>query len=189
MSKASLTTQTGKLFIVIRKNKQIDLNKIKAYCSQFGEQYAFINHKEDIDPLSGVVIPTHYHIVLNAKDKRKRLSTHLEDIRSFFGFKDNNGIEIDKYRSYENALQYLIHRNNPEKTQHDISEIITNIDSEELKTLITCDTSVMSFDLIYSVCNTSNNIIEVIRSLGISNYQRYRSTIWDIWNELCKYKK
>lgn len=185
MSKASLNTQTGKLFIVIRKNKEIPMEKIKAYCSIYGDQYAFIKHENDIDAVTGLKIPVHYHIVMNAKNKLRRLSTHLEDISSFFGFENNNGIEIDKYRSYENALQYLIHKNNPEKTQHSINEIITNIDDKELSTYLTVDTGTISFETIYSLCLSSSNIIEVIRGLGISNYQRYRATIWDIWVE-CK---
>lgn len=184
MNKASLSTQTARLFIVIRKNKVIDINKIKSYCELYGEEYAFITHKNDIDPLTGLCIPIHYHIVMNAKDKRKRLSTHLEDIRSFFGFKNNDGIEIDKYRSFENALQYLIHKNDKDKTQHSIDEIITNIDKDELTTFITCDTLVISFDYIYSLCKNANNILDVIKALGLSNYQRYRSTIWDIWNAI-----
>ena len=72
MSKASLNTQTGKLFIVIRKNKEIDINKIKAYCKEYGKEYAFICHAKDIDFATGVVIPVHYHIIMNAKDNRKR---------------------------------------------------------------------------------------------------------------------
>lgn len=180
MAKASLTTQTAKLFIVIRKNKEIPLNKIEAYCREYGNEYAFICHKCDIDPITGAVIPVHYHIVMNAKEKRQRLSTHLENISSFFGFKDNNGIEIDKYRSYESALQYLIHKNDSQKTQHNISEIHTNIDKDELTTLISLDTFTMSFELVYSTCLHANNIVDVIRSLGLSNYQRYRATIWDI---------
>lgn len=184
MSKATLSTQTGKLFIVIRKNKELPISKIKAYCEQYGEEYAFITHKCDIDSATGLTIPIHYHIVLNAKDKRKRLATHLEDIRQFFNFKDCNGLEIDKYRSYESALQYLIHKNDKEKTQHDISEIITNIDNDELLTYISCDTFVISFDYIYSLCLRSKNIIEIIKAIGLSNYQRYRATIWDIWNNV-----
>ena len=183
MSKASLQTQTGKLFIVIRKNKAISEDKIKAYCMQYGDTYAFISHKQDIDPITGIVIPIHYHIVLNAKDKRKRLATHLEDLRSFFGFKNNDGIEIDKYRSYESALQYLIHKNDPQKTQHTSDEIITNIDKGELATLLTCDETIISFELILALVHNSSRLTDVIRSLGISNYQRYRATILDIWRE------
>lgn len=187
MSKASLTTQTGKLFIVIRKNKELPVAKIREYCETYGNEYAFIVHRNDIDPLTRLIVPVHYHIVLNAKENKKRLSTHLNDLSSFFGFKDNNGIEIDKYRSYESALQYLIHKNDPQKTPHDISEIITNIGKGELETYLTLDTFVISFELVYSVCSNSKNIIEVIRSLGLSNYQRYRATIWDIWKELGHY--
>lgn len=186
MSKCSLSTQTAKLFIVIRKNKAISKDKIKEYCTTYGNEYAFIEHTCDIDPITGEKIPVHYHIVMNAKEKRQRLSTHLDNLSSFFGFKDNNGIEIDKYRSYESALQYLIHKNDSQKTQHSINEIVTNIDKEELKTYITLDTFTISFELVLSVCHNSNNIIDVIRSLGLSNYQRYRATIWDIWNEVKK---
>ena len=181
-----MTTQTGKLFVVIRKNKAIDHEKIKSFCETYGKEYAFIEHTKDVDPLTGAIIPVHYHIVLNAKDNRARLSTHLNNISSFFGFKDNNGIEVDKYRSYESALQYLIHKNDKQKTPHDISEINTNIDKDELTTYLTLDTFTMSFELVFSVCQRSRNIIDVIRSLGLSNYQRYRQTIWDIWNELQK---
>lgn len=184
--KSSLNTQTGKLFIVIRKNKAININKIKSYCETYGKEYAFISHNKDIDPVTGVTIPIHYHIVMNAKDTKKRLSTHLNDLCDFFGFDNANGIEIDKYRTYESAIQYLIHKNDSSKTKHDVEEIITNINSEELKTLISIDTFTISFDLVYSLCLTSNNIIEIIRALGLSNYQKYRATIWDIWQNINK---
>ena len=186
MSKASLNTQTGKLFIVIRKNKEISIDKIKSYCKEYSTQYAFICHAKDVDYATGLVIPIHYHIIMNAKDTRKRLSTHLNDLSTFFGFKNNDGIEIDKYRSWESGLQYLIHKNDKQKTQHDINEIITNIDADELKTYLTCNTFVLSFDYIYSLCLSSRNICEIIKAIGISNYQRYRATIWDIWNDTKK---
>lgn len=184
MAKSSLSTQTGKLFIVIRKNKPLDIQKIKDYCCEYGKEYAFICHGKDIDPVTGLIIPVHYHIVMNAKDSKKRLSTHLNDLSGFFGFNDNNGIEIDKYRTYENALQYLLHKNNPEKTQHKANEIVTNIDRDELTTYLTCDSSVISFDYVYSICLSSHNIVDVIKGLGLSNYNKYRNTIWDIYLEL-----
>lgn len=186
MSKCSLSTQTAKLFIVIRKNRSIDLDKIKSYCSNYGNEYAFIKHENDIDSATGVIIPVHYHIVMNAKDKKKRLKTHLNDLCEFFGFKDSNGIEIDKYRSYENALQYLIHKNNKEKTPHKADEIITNIDKDELNTYLSVDTFTISFDYIYSLCLSSSNIVEIIKAVGLSNFQRYRATIWDIWENVKK---
>ena len=184
MSKAPLSTQTGRLFIVIRKNVTIKKDKIKAYCETFGKEYAFIEHKNDIDAETGLVIPVHYHIVMNAKENKQRLSTHLNNCAKFFGFDSKDGLEFDSYRTYENALQYLIHKNDKEKTPHKIDEIVTNIDKDELTTLLTCETSVMTFEHVLITIKNSNNIIDVIRTLGISNYQRYRATIKDIWTEL-----
>lgn len=181
---APLTTQTGKLFIVIRKNKSIPLDKIKAYCLTYGKEYAFIEHKQDIDPVTGLVIPTHYHIVLNAKDVKKRLATHLNDLVSFFDFDNANGVEIDKYKTLSGALQYLTHQNQKEKTQHKVEEINHNFDVGEFATYMTCDNDVLSFERVYSVCLSAHNIIEVIRELGLSVYQRYRATIWDILDYL-----
>lgn len=184
--KQSLSTQTGKLFIVIRKTpeimKDISCDNILSYCKSFGVDYAFIEHNHDIDPITGLVEGKHYHIVMNAIHKDKRLSTHLNDLCSYFGFTDNNGICIEKYGSYEGSLQYLLHKNNPEKTQHDISEIVTNIDKGDLQTYISVDlqSQDVNFDYIYSICLSSKNIIEIIKQIGLSNYQRYRSTIWDI---------
>lgn len=186
----SLSTQTGKLFIVIRKDKdtmsRITNDLVLSYCRTFGKDYVFICHEHDIEPVTLLEETRHYHIVLNALAKDKRLSTHLNDLVSFFGFADNNGICIEKYDSYEGALQYLLHKNNPEKTQHDISELIYNIDRGDLETYLTIDlqNDTISFDRVYSICLSSGNIIEVIRQLGISNYQKYRATIWDIWQYL-----
>ena len=157
--KCSLTTQTGKIFLVIRKNKKIDKNMIAAYLKEYAIDYAFIEHEKDIEPVTGLVEGVHYHIVYNAKDKRMRLATILNNVVSYFGFKDSNGIEIEKYTSFELSIQYLIHKNNPEKTQHKPEEIISNIDKDLLNTYLTCDMEVLSFDYIYSLCNSNSTIL------------------------------
>lgn len=187
--KCSLTTQTGKIFLVIRKNKIIDENLIKQYLKEYALDYAFIKHEKDIEPVTGIVEGVHYHIVYNGKDKRLRLSTILNNVVEFFGFKDANGIEIEKYTSFELSIQYLIHKNNPEKTRHLPEEIVSNIDKDLLNTYLTCDIEVMSFDYIYSLCNSNSNILGVIKSLGLSAFHSKRSTIWDIWNAVQEEKK
>ena len=62
MSKKPLTCQSCKVDIVIRKNKEIPLSKIKEYCIQNFSRYAFIEHKGDIKPSTGEVEGVHYHI-------------------------------------------------------------------------------------------------------------------------------
>lgn len=188
-NKYPLTTQTTKLFIVIRKNKVISKDLIKSYCDEFLDSYAFIEHTKDVDPIDAMVIPVHYHIVGNAKKVKTPLSTHLNDIVKFFRFDDSNGIQVDKYDNYISALQYLVHKNNPEKTQHNVDEIITNIPKEQFDLYMTSEQSeIISFDMCYSLCMSSNNIVEVIRAIGFKTYAKYRSTILDIYYT-CKNQK
>ena len=199
-NKYPLTTQTTKLFIVIRKNKKISMDLIKSYCDEFLENYAFIEHKQDIDPLNAMVIPVHYHIVGNALKKKTPLSTHLNDIVRYFRFENANGIQIDKYDNYISALQYLVHKNNPEKTQHSLDEVITNIPVEEFNLYMASEqTEIISFDMVYSTCLKAKNIVDVIQAIGFKTYAKYRSTIHDIYfsikqkqevlEELKEYKK
>lgn len=178
----SLDSQTTKINLVIRKNKKIPLNLIVDYLEKNANEYAFIEHTRDISPKTAEVEGVHYHIVFNAKYKKIRLSTRLNGIVDFFGFDNAFGIEIEPYRSLEASLQYLIHKNNPEKTQHSISEVITNFDEGDFKTLMNCEIdNVMSFDRLYASIVASDNIIDVIRDIGIGNYRTWRNVITDMW--------
>lgn len=183
----SLTCQSTKACIVIRKGKSIPMDKIKSYCDTYFEKYAFIEHKGDIKPDTGEIESVHYHIVGNFKASKVAFSTRLNTICDYFKFDNANGIEIEMYKSLECSIQYLTHKNQPEKTPHDIKDIITNIEESEFKLLYESDNGmVITFDTLYLTCIESKNIIEVIKSLGIGVYKSWRNVIWDIWNELHK---
>lgn len=184
-NKYPLTTQTSHLFIVIRKNVEIDINLIESYCKEYFKEWSFIEHKGDIEPITALVEGTHYHIVGNAKKVKTPLSTHLNDLIRFFKFDSANGIQIDKYDNYISAIQYLIHKNDLQKTQHNFNEIHSSIDINDLKLIVTSESEqTISFEYVYKICITSNNIVDVIRSLGIKTYSRYRYTIKDIFEEI-----
>lgn len=183
----SLTCQSKKVCIVIRKNKDIPLDKIKSYCDLYFDKYAFIEHKGDIKPESGEIEGTHYHIVGNFKASKVEFSTRLNTIVDYFHFDNANGLQIEMYKSLENSLQYLTHKNQPEKTPHNVADIITNIEKSEFDLLYTSDNGqVITFDKLYTLCLESSNIVEVIRDLGIGVYKSWRNVVWDIWNELHK---
>lgn len=183
----SLTCQSKKVCIVLRKNMPISKDLIKSYCDTYFEKYAFIEHNGDIKPETGEKESIHYHIVGNFKASKVAFSTRLNDIVAFFKFDNAFGIEIDMYKSLENSIQYLTHKNQPEKTPHNVSDIITNIEKSEFDLLYESDNgSVITFDTLYMLCLESSNIIEVIKGLGIGQYKSWRNVIWDIWNELHK---
>lgn len=182
--KTPLTTQTAKLFIVIRKTgKEIPNKKlVEAYCRDYFSEFAMIEHTQDIDPVTALVIPKHYHIVGRSKKTKTPISTHLNDLSKYFGFNDSNGIEIDKYDNYIKSVQYLIHKNNPEKTQHEAKEIVTNIEEEVLRNILASETGEdISYDLVYSVCRTAHNICEVIKEIGFKTFNKYSRTILLMW--------
>lgn len=184
-NKKPLTCQSRKVDIVIRKNIAIPLSKIKEYCSREFERYAFIEHNGDVKPVSGEVEGIHYHICGDMYGTKVAFSTRLNTLCEFFNFDNANGIEIDQYRTFEGALQYLTHKNQPDKSPHEPSEIIHNLTKEDFNIFYNADIgSVITFDLIFASCVNAANIIEVIKELGISNYRLYRSVIWDIWRTI-----
>ena len=181
--KKPLTCQSTQVDIVIRKNIEISKSRLKEYCDTYFKQYAFIEHKGDKKPTTGEVEGVHYHIVGIYNDKKVAFSTRLNQIADFFRFENVNGIEIDQYRTFEGALQYLTHKNQPEKTPHDKSEIVTNLSQADFDIFYNANIGdVITYDLLFMACVEANNIIEVIHALGINNYRTWRAVVWDIWN-------
>lgn len=181
--KKPLTCQSKKVDIVIRKNIEIPISKIKQYCIYNFERYAFIEHKGDIKPSTGEIEGVHYHIMGDMIGSKIAFSTRLNTIADFFGFDNLNGVQIDQYRTFEGALQYLTHKNVAEKTQHKKEEIITNLSKADFDILYNADIGeVITYELLFNTIIQSKNIIEVIKAIGIGNYRTWRSVIWDMWN-------
>lgn len=82
--------------------------------------YALILHDKDVDE-DGVIKKAHYHVVLRFKNQNWN-SAVAKDL----------GIEmnyIQKVKNFDNALMYLIHYNDSDKYQYDISEVKGNLKS------------------------------------------------------------
>lgn len=178
-----LDTKTQKLNIVIRKNKSIDKGLLQRFCEERYNVYAFIEHKGDISVITGEVESVHYHIVAKAKAKQ-RISTILNDIQSFFGFENQFGIQVEPYKSLEGSLQYLIHRNDKDKTQHDISEVIHNFNKDEFVTLMTTENDTLTIDRLIVLINQSDTMTQLFRSIGLGYAKMYLYVIKEIWKEL-----
>lgn len=156
---ANLESKATKVTIVIRKNIDIEPRSINSFCETYFSRYAWIEHKGDISTNTMEVEATHYHIVGELKE-RTRLGTLLNRVCAHFlpwydNFNNPFGIELDTARCIEACYQYLIHKNDKDKTPHDISEIVSNIPKEELRTIIetAIDTSI-----------TASRLEQVLRS-------------------------
>lgn len=182
---SNLTTQTKYVNVCIRKlSYPHDFEaKLREYVTSQCSTYSYIKHEHDINGY-GEVEGLHYHLVLVYKE-RSRLVTFLNRIADHFGFANSDGIEIGKTISTTNSIQYLIHKNNPEKTQHKVEEIVTSYPIEELKTIIDSqsDTSV-TFEYIYKLIMDRPSKLYLIQCLGINTYKNYRSVILDMIEEV-----
>lgn len=140
---SNLENKSTKVTIVIRKNILINEEYINAFCDMYFKRYAWIKHEGDISNLNGIVEGVHYHIVGELKE-RQRLNTLLNKLCYHFApyyeqFENPFGIELDTAKCIEACYQYLIHKNDKDKTQHKLEEIQSNIPAEELKTIIDMD--------------------------------------------------
>lgn len=144
-------------------------------------QFALILHdsdtKEDDD---GNIVPKFPHIHIYAElPKIKRLSTIINEISKWLKV-DPFAVQIEKAVSMEGSVQYLIHKNDKDKYQYPIKEIVTNIDDEELALILARPAQTFNVDFILYAYENSRNLSEFIKTIGIEKYRLYRNVIRDL---------
>lgn len=177
---ANLNTKTRYINMVIRKNNIniSDYNDIiLSWCNSNCENYAYIYHKNDINR-DGIKEHEHIHLVLTMK-KVQRLSTILYSLTDALTI-NTIGVEIAKMDSLEGSIQYLIHKNDKDKTQHDQGEIIHNYPLGELETILSSDNDGVDFDRLYTLVKQSKTNADIIKALGLGRYMYYRNVIKDL---------
>lgn len=185
MAKAKITCQSVNVDLVIRKNKPIDKKLIKAYCEEYCVKYAFIEHKGDISVDTGEVEGIHYHLVLKYAKSKVAFSTRLNEIIKWFHFDNDIGIEIDEIKSLTKCLQYLIHKNNEEKTPHKVEEIIHNYDTNEFSILMSVhEDQCVTYEWLFMGCTECNYKYELVKFFSPNIYRGWRNVILDMWEEI-----
>ena len=114
-----------------------DEKYIQSFLDNYSEdsiEYAYILHKEDTNE-NGETEKAHYHICIR---NIKGSNFGFDVLKNAFPVG-----KIERGRTWEYMLQYLLHKNAPEKTQHTIEEIITNIDGGTLDLYLKSTPSVM----------------------------------------------
>ena len=99
-----------------------DEQYIKAFFNKYDNdviEYAYILHENDVNE-KGEVEQAHYHICMR---KTNKTNFKFDMLKHAFPVG-----KIEQGRTWEYMLQYLLHKNHPERTQHTEQEIVTNID-------------------------------------------------------------
>lgn len=142
-------------------------------------QYSYIYHtKKELDDVDE---ENHIHCVLYFKGAVRSFNT-IQNI-----FKGAH-VELTNQQRYKRCIQYLIHKNNKEKTQYLSSDIKHNITEVEFNEIISSygydyelfDSSKIEEYLISCLSSTKPNIYYFIERFGLSAIRNYYFIICDL---------
>lgn len=193
----SLSTRTKSVSGVLNLPKNSNKNtledllgKLKNYLDANSTEYYFIVHDKDTKEENGKLLlkTIHIHFLFKSNQNQGlRLSTYINELSDSLGL-DTLCISVSTWRDYEGAIQYLIHKNNPDKFLYDSSEIITNMSINTLSLVLERECKeYISIDYIRKlVLESEGKIFNVYQRLGLENSKTYRSVIMDLMSEYSK---
>lgn len=150
--------------------------KALEYIQNNYSQYAYINHDKDINEETGELKKQHTHVVISFKNPKFRNSLSLE-----LGIAPNYMQKCDKL---DKSLMYLIHYNNENKYQYDISEVLGTLKSKLERLILNKDKSeeeiiqeLLYFIKVYPTHLSITDFVEYVCTKGLySHYRRSQST-------------
>lgn len=162
------------------------LKELLDYLNSQGFLYFVIKHDKDVDN-QGVLIRAHYHIVFRSM-KRLRVKQVFNQICDWM-LTNMENIQIQEVIDFSASVQYLIHKNNLEKHQYDVNEVITNSDNliSIMNETISCVHISTDWLIDNIVCNSMSRL-ELIKAIGIGAYTHYRPVINDLYDIAYKRK-
>ena len=146
---------------------------VEGFCDRYtNTKYAYICHDKDISPDGAV--PTHYHIYFKFKTP-----VHFPYLKEAFPYGD-----IEKSRSGNACVQYLIHKNNPEKTQYSKDEVISNFTQDELEYLFLNNKKLEKLneeseltDILEGIANNEIRRFNMFDYISVELYSKHRAKI------------
>lgn len=178
----TLDTQTKYVRAVINFPISVLISQASDNLSRRGYRFALIKHDRDFKD-DGTLKTPHLHVVIEAQ-KRARLGTTLIRLCDDFGVNENQ-VSVQSYDDFAFEVQYLIHKNNPDKTSYPQSEIVSNLSSEDINSLIHQEIAPkLTINDIIAVCREYHSRVVIAQKLGLANYTTYRNTINDLLKEL-----
>lgn len=166
------------------RDKQWYYERLKRYCEEHCNTFAFIMHDKDQCD-DGTMKWLHIHmslVMLKVNKDYKKLATILNELAKEVEI-DPQSIQIDEMTSENGSIQYLIHKRDPQKAQYDESEVVTSYTIEELHTIMESDIDTMCVTYLINIVDECRcDRIEIMSKIGLRYYKDYRNVILDIIN-------
>jgi len=188
MGKCTLDTKAKKVACIINPPTGVDVfppdfyTALNQWLLENTDIYAYILHDLDILDETGEQKRAHVHVYFEGKTCR-RLLANLNGLADALGY-NNDQISIEKATSIEGCVQYMVHKNNPEKHQYDRREIVTNLTDQQIDGIMSRERVQVSLSAFMSAIASSNNKYQLIEKVGLEVYKEYRLVLLDLWNDL-----
>lgn len=189
----SLNSQTKRFDCVIDfpngedRTKEI-LSSLLSYLKSNATEYHFIVHDGELSVETGLFEKPHIHLLYISEHKR-RLFTELGILANALNFTDKQRclISITIWTSYEDRIQYLIHKNQPLKKPYPVDNVFSSLDRDSLSLIMnrTVQTNV-DFGYLLSVVKSCKSLTEIYQVLGLANSLKYKVLIKDMYLEKSK---
>jgi hypothetical protein len=154
-------------------NNPIEMDVLVRCLANCDCTYFAILHDKDIND-DGSIKRAHYHIVLDFSQTGKRLSTVLNLLSDGLAC-DKNRISCLKVLTAFGAIRYLVHMDDPTKFQYPTTDIVTN--NEATLNLALKIRDINDFDGLMNILVSCDDIVDVIRVIGLETYSRYHYAI------------
>lgn len=186
----TLTTQTKKIRAVINppigmeKEQFVEIFKttLKDFLDSSGYLYFAIVHDMDYDD-KGKKKTLHAHIVIESP-KRMRVMTFIYRLSDALNWPENC-ISAMGYDDLGTSVQYLVHKNNPEKWRYDCEEIMTNCPIQAFYDLLAADMLEVDARELCRLIDEGYSDRDIAFRIGVGAYSVYRNAIRDF--RKCRY--
>lgn len=140
------------------------------------EEYAFILHNQD-------KTREHYHVNI-VLETSHQVDTVLYSLASDLLINVKCiGIHAINEDTMYSRQRYLIHMDDIDKYQYDVSSVYTNRLDNFYSCLGGINPYVITIELIYELCKKYSSLSQVYNTIGLRKSNTYRNIIRDIWNE------
>lgn len=137
-------------------------------------RFALIRHDMDTDE-NGELKRPHWHLIAEAPTgQRPRAKTWVLRLSQVLGYPENC-ISVMQLTTWETDFQYLVHKNNPEKYQYSVSEVLTS-DSPDVVQFVMSQTIDVELDiptLVRIIQEEKGSLIGIGSRIGLSRLQIY----------------
>lgn len=157
-----------------KSNRVAVLEHIKSSFNVLFNHWAFIVHDKDVDGF-GNRKRDHVHAVCCLEGRSRRLQSTLNSICELASL-PSECVSILPCVDLNRSIRYLCHLDNPEKAQYLWTSVVT--DSSSWLFIHQKAEEALSIDyLIDLIKECDGNQLQIARSLGLLNFQKYRGIV------------